>query len=141
MKHQCTQKTKLRNTKNRQLILEFLKQQKSPITADEIYFSLKNNSHISLSTIYRILSLLCEHNLVLKNSSNNGKSYYQLNSMQHSHNLTCKLCNKVVHLPHCPMEKIEGDIGKNTNYKILSHSLEFIGICPECQTKEKEKLL
>lgn len=128
----------LKNTQNRQLVLDFLDNSIAPVTPEDIFFSIKDISKCSLSTVYRILGLFCEHGIVLKNTSTDGKSYYQINSHSHSHNLVCKDCNSIVHLSDCPMEEIEDSISKETKYKIISHSLEFVGICPDCQKKKKE---
>lgn len=126
----------LKNTRNRQLVLDFLDHSTVPVTPEEIFFSIKDISRCSLSTVYRILGLFCEHGIALRNTSTDGKSYYQINSHSHSHNLVCKECNAVVHLSNCPMEEIEDSISKATKYRIISHSLEFVGVCPKCQKKE-----
>lgn len=125
----------LKGTRSRQMVLSFLDHASSPATPEEIFFWIKRTSRCSLSTVYRILNLFCEHGLALRNTSSDGKSYYQINSHSHSHNLICKECHKTLHVPNCPMHKIEDELSRLTNYKILSHSLEFIGICPECQKK------
>lgn len=127
-------------TKNRKLILEMIDQHDVPITAEELFFAIKQSSSMSLSTVYRILGFLSEHGILLKNTGMDGKNYYQRNRVQHSHNLICKACNAVITLPHCPMNEIEKSIHEKTGYTIISHNLEFIGICPKCNKKfEKQK--
>ena len=51
---------------------------------------------MNLSTVYRALNALTQRGILLKQLSNDGKTYYQINNREHKHQLVCSLCNKVV---------------------------------------------
>ena len=133
------EKYNIKMTKNRKIILETIDRYNAPITAEELFFVIKQSTSMSLSTVYRILGFLSDNGILLKNTGMDGKSCYQRNCVQHSHNLICKICNAVTTLPHCPMNEIEQSIHKKTGYAILSHNLEFVGICPKCQKNFEEQ--
>jgi Fur family ferric uptake transcriptional regulator len=125
----------LKTTKKRMIILSILEKQACPLTAVEIYEYASKQIHMDLSTIYRTLSILTEKKVLLKNLSQDGKSYYQLNNHLHKHTIVCTLCNKVTPIDDCPLKEFEKQLCKYTNYTITGHSLEFTGICPDCAKK------
>lgn len=128
----------LKTTKKRQLILSTIEKSKSPLTAEDIYRKTINDIHMSVSTIYRALGLLAEKGVLLKNLSQDGKIYYQINNQSHKHTLVCTICNKSIPIDECPLEVFEEEIIKKTGYIITGHSLEFTGICPECAMKREK---
>ena len=108
------EKNNIKMTKNRKIILETIDRYNAPITAEELFFVIKQSTSMSLSTVYRILGFLSDNGILLKNTGMDGKSCYQRNCVQHSHNLICKICNAVTTLPHCPMNEIEQSIHEKT---------------------------
>lgn len=122
----------LKNTKRRMAILEVLENSEVPLTAEEIYSHVIKTVHLSLSTAYRTLGTLSEKGILLKNLCQDGKTYYQINSHQHKHQLVCTLCNETVPIDDCPLSIIEKNLIKQTGFTITGHSLEFSGICPKC---------
>lgn len=122
----------LKTTKRRMAILAVLENSALPMTAEEIYSRVINDVHMSLSTAYRTLGTLSEKGILLKNLSQDGKTYYQMNSHQHKHHLVCTLCNSTVPIDDCPLSNIEENLIQQTGFTITGHSLEFSGICPKC---------
>lgn len=139
MKDQRLKAAKLRTTANRKLVLSVLDKSNTPMSAEDVFFALRKKSNASLSTIYRTLSLLCEKNLIQKNTSVYGKNLYQSNHHAHTHSLLCSACGKTLQIAECPMDDIVTDIEHKTGFKITHHNLEFVGLCPECAAKEAEK--
>ena len=125
----------LKSTKKRILILSVLNNSNSPLTSEEILEQTSKEVNMNLSTIYRALSALTEKGILLKQLSNDGKTYYQINNRQHKHQLVCTLCNKVVLVDCCPLKKFENELCKDTGFTITSHNLEFSGICSDCAKK------
>jgi Fur family ferric uptake transcriptional regulator len=126
----------LKNTKRRRAVLNVLADADRPLTAEDIHSQVINDVHMSVSTTYRILAVLSEKGILLKNLSQDGKAYYQVNGQQHKHYLTCTLCNKTIPIDGCPLEALEAELNKDTGYIITGHHLEFIGICPACACKK-----
>ncbi len=125
----------LKSTRKRLVILSVLNNSISPLTSEEILEEASKEVDMNLSTIYRALGALTEKGILLKQLSNDGKTYYQINNRQHKHQLVCTLCNKVVLVDCCPLKKFENELCKDTGFTITSHNLEFSGICPECAKK------
>lgn len=101
-------------------------------TADMVYESvIKTQPHISLGTVYRNLSRLCESGEIIKISVLNGPDRFDYNTDPHVH-FMCKACGK--------MSDINTDISKLVNMhevKALQNqtdtvSLVLYGTCQDC---------
>jgi Fur family ferric uptake transcriptional regulator len=131
----------LKKTKHRLLILDLLYKSDTFVSADDLYIKAIEIDHsISLSTIYRILESFSEHDIVVPVTIENNKQvYYELYHEVHMHHLICTECNKVIHIEGCPVHGFESDVAENYGFKIEKHRLDFYGICPECQEKQKNQ--
>jgi len=122
-------------TKNREKIYNVIKNNNSPITAEEIYEKLKNQK-IDLSTIYRALGVFLENSLVDKDLRSDKKCYYSIKEEEHGHYIVCKKCNKSMKLKECPLVD---DIYKKEidalGFEVTSHSIQIEGICKNCKNK------
>lgn len=127
----------VKNTKKRNEILKIIKDNKVPITAQEIYNSIYLNTSINLSTIYRTLDLLTNENIVIKEIRDDKKAYYQINNNIHKHRIICTKCNSDIMISNCPLKELENAIEKETGYKLTSHTFELRGLCPNCKSKLK----
>ena len=125
----------LKTTKKRMIILSVLNKSDTPLTSEDILEQTSKEVNINLSTIYRALNALTDKGILLKQLSNDGKTYYQINNREHKHQLVCSLCNKIILVSCCPLKKFENDLCEETGFTITSHNLEFTGICPECAKK------
>lgn len=132
MNQNVLKETNLKTTKRRMAILMVLEKSQEAMTAEDIYSVVVKDVNMSLSTAYRILGTLSDKGILLKNLSHDGKTYYQLNSHHHKHQLVCNLCNDVVPIDDCPLTNLEENLTKKTGFTITGHSLEFSGICPKC---------
>lgn len=90
--------------------------------------NIKEKLYFDKSTIYRIINLLMEKNIIEKNIDNK-KIYYSLKE-EHKHYIKCIKCNKKEEIEECLIKKIE-----NKGYKVLNHKLEIEGICSNCLEK------
>lgn len=123
----------LKVTEPRCLILKELINTNKPITAEELFLRIKDKKKINLSTIYRNLNILLSKEIILKVIEIDGIVYFQYNRKQHVHHLICVSCKEVIPLDSCPLEELESNLSNSTGYEILSHSLEFKGLCPKCK--------
>lgn len=71
--------------------------------------------------------------LVNKTLMGDGKARYELTGDGHRHHLICTNCHRMVPIDVCPLEKIEEDVVKKTNFDITGHKLELYGVCPDCK--------
>lgn len=125
----------LKATKKRLMIIDIIKSEPSPITADYIYEKLSESLDINLSTVYRALNAMTEKNILIKSIHMDGKTYYQFNDHQHKHELICSMCHRSVDVEDCPFDEISKKISEKTGFVITGHSMEFTGICPSCADK------
>ncbi|MFP4380768.1 MAG: Fur family transcriptional regulator [Candidatus Sumerlaeia bacterium] len=127
-----------RMTQQRKIILEELRKVTSHPTAQEIFDIVKNRlPRISLGTVYRNLDVLTDQNLVLKLPTEGGLgNRFDANVHPHAH-IACVYCHRVDDVPGTSLvaDRAEEKAAEETSYKVMSHSLEFQGICPECQAR------
>lgn len=119
----------MRMTKNRKIILDLLKKENKPMSAELIYEKLPLN-FMDLSTIYRSLDTLFNNNYLLKSTLINT-TYYHLNNEDHNHYMLCLECNNLFTVD-CHLHGVKEEIEKENNLKIVSHNLTFYGYCGKC---------
>ena len=126
-------------SKQRDLILRILRSTNSHPTADWIYEQArKEMPNISLGTVYRNLNVLRDEGKIRELCFNNGVSRWDGDIRDHYH-VRCIECGRVEDVPHIFPRVSAEEIEKLTGYEIYSHRLEFLGMCPQCQKKAKEK--
>lgn len=122
----------LKITKARLKVLNILQKAKNPLTAEEIY--LQCDKDINLSTVYRILDIFLEKNIVTKPLiKENLAACYTINYHEHRHYIICIKCQKITDIEFCPFSEIENKIIQETKFLITNHKFELTGICPKCQ--------
>lgn len=129
----------MRNTPQRKLVLETVRQSLDHPTAETIYIrALKTAPKISLGTVYRNLAVLTELNEILKISSPCGPDHYDFNLSDHCH-FVCKSCGEMCDIPpHCAPSHEQLHAPEKSGFDIHGHTLTYIGICPSCKNKKME---
>lgn len=124
-----------RITKTRKAVLEILVLVAKPLSADDLIKRLtKKGLHPNKTTIYRELDSLCVGGFVKEIQLGFGCRMYEVTSLGHHHHLVCTVCEKVEDVSiDKDMDRYEKNISKKTSFKISSHSLEFFGLCAQCQ--------
>ena len=130
----------LKSTKKRQLLLFLLQKQARAMTAEELHEAANAILSMNVSTVYRTLNTLTEKGILLRSVRQDGKAYYALPKKDHSHRLVCDLCGKIIPIETCPLSELEETLQAKTGFRITGHSLEFTGLCPECNKKNLETL-
>jgi Fur family ferric uptake transcriptional regulator len=125
----------VKNTKNRNAILEILENAHAPLTAEEIFLLLKEkNASTCLSTVYRTFEMLVSKGLVIKsNIIDDGRARYELNHMEHKHHIICVGCHKMISIDECPFEEFEKQIKKKIDFDVTGHKFEIYGYCQDCK--------
>ncbi len=128
-----------RNTKQKKMIIEFLRNNPN------IHLSIQDikngiNDDIGLTTIYRIINQLVETGEIIKQPLENTQGFcYQFNektdkcSEEHHYHLICEECNKLEHYENKEISKINKDIEKDLNFKVNGQRIVFFGKCKECE--------
>ncbi|MFN6559802.1 MAG: Fur family transcriptional regulator [Nostoc sp. ChiSLP01] len=121
-------------TRSQERILNLLKTIKKGISAQDIYVELRNsNQGMGLATVYRSLEALKLEGMVQLRNLANGEALYSL-TQQDKHYLTCLQCGTSIQINQCPVHNLEDQLETNHKFKIFYHTLEFFGLCSQCQT-------
>ena len=125
----------LRMTRQRRVILEELRKVNTHPSADEIYEIVRKRlPRISLGTVYRNLEILSESGDIQKLEPGCALKRFDGNPTEHCH-IRCVRCDRIADAPMIP--DLEIDLGRvnSTDFEILGHRLEFLGVCPICSDK------
>jgi len=119
----------------REAILELMLKSNKPLSCRQIqeYLKLKANK----TTFYRELEFLKDKKIIEEFKLDDGIRRYEASS-KHHHHAVCVKCRRVecVEL-NKDLDSQERQIEKNNKFKIISHSLEFYGLCQKCQAGKK----
>ncbi|MBD2453349.1 transcriptional repressor [Nostoc sp. FACHB-87] len=123
-------------TRSQERILNLLKSVKQGISAQDIYIELRNrNQNMGLATVYRSLEALKLEGLVQVRTLANGEALYSL-VQQDKHHLTCLQCGMSIPINQCPVHDLEDQLQVSHKFKIFYHTLEFFGLCDQCQVSQ-----
>jgi Fur family ferric uptake transcriptional regulator len=120
----------LKNTPSRLAILSVLKEKNRPLDVLEIFELTKDKA--DLATVYRTLEAFCANGLANKVEFREGKYRYELRGTDH-HHLICLSCNKIEDIEDRFMDDWEKEIKDRRGFLVRNHSLEFFGLCANCQ--------
>ncbi len=127
------QSSDLKATPARLAVLSFLDNNKSPLDADAIFAHLREeHDEADKATIYRILETFVAKGLLKRLEFGEGKYRYELAGDDH-HHLICENCGKIEDISDCNISDLEADIKQKKNFLVKRHSLEFYGLCQNCQ--------
>lgn len=129
------QKFKLKRTKTREILLEFLIEKHGPFSIEEIRQALKRKE-LDLVTVYRCVQAFEKIGLVRRCEFGDGIARFEFQGEEgcHHHHVICVECRKTENLDDCRLPKLEGEV-KRLGYSEIRHSLEFFGVCRDCVSK------
>jgi Fur family peroxide stress response transcriptional regulator len=109
-------------------IYEYLLHHPHP-SVDDIYQALKNElPTLSKTTVYNVLKVFLEHNMVTTLSLDSKELKYEVNHQPHAH-FQCMHCGDITDLPFIDVDY------QNIHQKgmiVQSHDLLIKGICQAC---------
>jgi len=125
----------IKYSRQREAILNFLKDRKDHPTADIIYNSLREEyPNISLGTVYRNLTFLSASGQILKLTCGDSSDHFDFTSASHPH-FVCTDCKKVLDLPLDDLSFLNTLVEKSSGGKVYYNNLLFYGLCSECIDK------
>ncbi|WP_312701993.1 transcriptional repressor [Sedimentibacter sp.] len=121
----------LRNTKQRQTVLNAVLGRKDHPTADRLYLDLRaENPNLSRGTVYRNLNILAEGKEI-KQLKTSGADRFDWRLEPHDH-IMCTNCGALFDSPLPYKEELDNLIEEYTGFKINLHRTVFEGLCPDC---------
>lgn len=136
-KHNCEVELRsadLKVTPARLGVLAALEQADMPLDVVAILNYLKKkNIKADKVTVFRIINSLTEKGLATPIQLNEGKSRYEHAGRADHHHFICEQCGTIEDVSDCNIKELEVNIQKKKGFLIKRHSLEFFGICQNCQ--------
>lgn len=128
------QESGLKSTSARVALLSLLDHEDNPLDALSISKSLNEKGEsIDQATVYRILDLLTDKGLITRLEFGEGKFRYEVQK-KHHHHLICQNCGRIEDAEGNFIDQIEKEIRLEKGFLVKSHSLEFFGLCKNCQS-------
>ncbi len=92
---------------------------------------------LDLATLYRTLASFEEQGLIRRVNIDPRFAAYEWveDETSHHHHLVCQRCGLIEEIPECDLSDLEKTVLKDSKRfrTISSHSLEFFGVCKNCQ--------
>jgi Fe2+ or Zn2+ uptake regulation protein len=121
-----------RDTKQREAILNILRNTDSHPTADRIYDLVREVlPKISKGTVYRNLKILRDNGEISELNLSGTVSRYEGNQENHYH-FRCMKCGRVFDIDEPVDYELDRRITKKTGFEVSYHQLEFRGLCSDC---------
>lgn len=123
----------MKQTKQKNLILEAVSNRHDHPTAEIIYNELKpDHPHLSLATVYRNLNTFASNGKIRKIEIPNAKDRFDATLKAHDHAL-CSCCGKILDAHSNAVRKprslhVEG-------FKVEEVSILYHGVCEDCLSK------
>ncbi|MDR1519994.1 MAG: transcriptional repressor [Planctomycetota bacterium] len=126
-----------RNTIQRSLVLEAVRELQCHATADEIYNTIvKKHPGIGKGTIYRNLVRLSDTGEIRKMAMPGGADRYDHICHEHYH-ARCVACGRVFDVEMEYIADLERRIKDTNGFVFTGHDVIFKGICRECTQGEQ----
>lgn len=130
----------LRNTPQRELILDVFLKREEHISAEELYDIVKKrDSSIGQATVYRVLKLFCEADLARAIDFGDGVTRYEhkYNHPHHDH-LVCRGCGNTVEVVDSVIEELQNRVAEQYGYELTDHEMYLYGFCSKCRKKKQQ---
>ncbi len=125
----------MKHSRQRDAIREALRERDDHPTADTMYTEMREVfPHISLGTVYRNLSLLCELGEAQKVTAGDGRERFDWNVEPHDH-FRCRVCGCVTDMPEMASGIDPACCYPHFDGLIESRSTVYSGICAVCVGK------
>jgi Fe2+ or Zn2+ uptake regulation protein len=105
-----------------------------PMTAPELLKALEAlGVSVNKTTVYREIDFLMAQKLLREVHLGDGVRRYEYLEGGHHHHLVCVECNNIecFEMSGC-LKEFEAQITAKRNFTFIKHSLEFFGVCGQC---------
>lgn len=117
-------------------LLEALQAADREVSGQDLHARLRQSSTpMGLATVYRHLRQLQQWGLVRCRHLPSGEALFAPTERD-DHHLTCVDCGRTRALGHCPVHALELPTSALDGFLPLFHTLEFFGLCADCQRRQ-----
>jgi Fur family ferric uptake transcriptional regulator len=123
-----------RITPQRKLILEVLAQTGRHLDANGIYErGRRKDPRLSLSTVYRTLSVLKQAGMVRELHLDGEQHHYELDKKDNHSHLVCLQCGRVIEVDSDVFVEAARIAGLAHDFEVATTQVELTGICAACR--------
>jgi Fur family ferric uptake transcriptional regulator len=117
-------------------LLAALRAAEAELSGQDLHARLRRSVRpMGLATVYRHLRQLQQWGLVRCRHLPSGEALFAPTERD-DHHLTCVDCGASQRLIHCPVHAIALPDAEVGGFLPLFHTLEFYGLCPDCQRRQ-----
>jgi Fur family ferric uptake transcriptional regulator len=128
---------RIKRTKPRILVLEYLLRRERPVTVEEMYASLSEKFRLGLTSVYRAVEQLVELGVASREQLSPRLFAYQLcKTTVHHHHIVCTECGKIKEIIFSGIEQVLRDEAQRSHFYLKSHEISLSGRCSECVEKD-----
>lgn len=124
-------------TPQRLAIVKILAKSEGHPNIEKIYEQLQGDfPTMSLATVYRNVMLLKSLGEVLELGFPDGSNRYDGNKPYPHPHVICYECKKIIDPELDALTDLTKEVADETGFKILTHRMDFFGICGDCMKKQ-----
>jgi len=134
------QKSGLKRTAQRDLILDIFLRTEEHLSSEDLYRLVKqNDASVGQTTVYRTLKLLTEAGLAREVRFGDGITHYEHNyKHEHHDHMICSECGRIIEFFSAELEAIQDAMAAKHRFQVTQHLLRIIGVCASCRRAMKE---
>ena len=124
-----------RLTGERLKLIQGIKRQRGHFNVDLLVSCLKKQGlKVSRDMVYRNLPILLEAGMVVQSFRTSRDTYYESTCTKaHHDHLVCRQCGKVVEFKDSGIEKAQGKVACQYDFKLEHHCHQLVGLCKKCR--------
>jgi Fur family transcriptional regulator, ferric uptake regulator len=133
--HRILERAGLRPTFPRVLVLEFFQQHAHEhFSAEQVYKRLNDDTrNMSLGTLYRVLGLLVDTELLSAVALGEGHMVYELNDGKPHDHMVCTACGGIREFFDEQIEARQRAVADQHDFEVSGRQLVLFGLCAECR--------
>ena len=125
---------RFRITPQRLAVIKVLAASEGHPSVDQVYETVRRDfPTTSIATVYKTVSLLKQIDELLEISFPDGSNRYDGNKPYPHPHVICTRCKKIIDPDLSGLEDMTKEVAKETGFRVLTHRVDFFGICRDCQ--------
>ncbi len=123
-----------RATRQRRLIYDILKACDDHVDVETLYRKARDiDARVSLSTVYRTISLLKESGLVDEFAFDDDRRCYEFKKQAGHHHIRCMSCGEIIEFESTCTSKLRQKIEDTLEYQVDTVRIDIAGYCEKCR--------
>src|SRR3972149_8306606 len=123
-----------RATSQRTLLLELIRESQGHLDAPELYrLARERDPRLSLSTVYRTLSMLKEMGFISELHFDEEHHHYEVKPPAEHFHLLCLGCGRVIEFESPLTARLKEELTRRHRFTITSTAIDLAGYCAGCR--------